>query len=59
MLNIGIEFKGNEYGHYFGSTISHGVHDIWFSLGSAFSMGTINDEKPEMEIRMIIGVGIK
>ena len=59
LLNIGIEFKGSEYGHYFGPTISHGTHDTWFSLGSAFAMSTINEEKPEMEIRMIMGVGIK
>ena len=59
IFNAGIEFKGSEYGHYWGPTISHGTHNIWFSLGSAFAMGTVKKEKPEMEIRMIMGVGLK
>ena len=56
LFHVGIEFKGSEYGHYWGPTISHGTHDIWFSLGSAFELGTVKEGKPEMEIRMIIGV---
>ena len=56
LFHTGIEFKGSEYGHYWGPTISHGSHDIWFSLGSAFELGTVKEGKPEMEIRMIIGV---
>ena len=59
ILNIGIEFKGGKNGHYWGPTISHGTHDIWLSLGSAFALGTIKEGKPEMEIRMIMGVGLK
>ena len=58
ILNAGIEFKGSEYGHYWGPTISHGTHDIWFSLGSAFALGAVKEGKAEMEIRMIIGVGL-
>ena len=58
LFHTGIEFKGSEYGHYFGPTISHGSHAIWFSLGSAFNLGTVKEGKPEMEIRMIIGVGL-
>ena len=56
LFHTGIEFKGSEYGHYWGPTISHGTHNIWFSLGSAFELGTVKDGNPEMEIRMIIGV---
>ncbi len=56
ILNAGIEFKGSEYGHYWGPTISHGTHDIWFSLGSAFALSEVKEGKAEMEIRMIIGV---
>ena len=59
LFHAGIELKGSEYGHYWGPTISHGTHDIWFSLGSAFALGTIKEGKPEMEIRMIMGVGLK
>ena len=56
LFHAGIELKGSEYGHYWGPTISHGTHDIWFSLGSAFALGTVKEGKAEMEIRMIIGV---
>ena len=59
LLHAGIELKGSEYGHYWGPTISHGTHDIWFSLGAAFALGTVKEGKAEMEIRMIMGVGIK
>ena len=59
LLRAGFEIKGSNNGHYFGPTISHGVHDIWFSLGSAFAVGSVKGEKPEMEIRMIMGIGIK
>ena len=59
LLRAGFEIKGSENGHYFGPTISHGVHDIWFSLGSAFAVGSVKGEKPDMEIRMIMGIGIK
>ena len=59
LLRAGFEIKGSENGHYFGPTISHGVHDIWFSLGSAFSVGAVKGEKPDMQIRMIMGIGIK
>ena len=59
LLRAGFEFKGSENGHYFGPTISHGVHDIWFSLGSAIAINQIKEDKPEFEIRMIIGIGLK
>ena len=59
LLHAGIEFKGSTNGHYWGPTISHGTHDIWFSLGSSFALGTVKESKPEMEIRMIMGVGLK
>ena len=59
LFYAGIEFKGSEYGNYWGPTISHGTHDIWFSLGSAFALGTLKEGKSEMEIRMIIGIGLK
>ena len=58
-LNMGIEFKGSEYGNYCGPVISHGINDIWVSLGSAIAMNQVKENKPEIEIRMIMGVGIK
>ena len=59
LFHAGIELKGNENGNYFGPTISHGTHDIWFSLGTALAIGEVKNNKPEMEIRMIMGVGLK
>ena len=59
LFHAGIEFKGSENGHYCGPTISHGTHDLWFSLGSAIAIGQVKNDKPEMEIRMIMGIGIK
>ena len=59
IFNVGIEFKGSNNGHYWGPTISHGKHDIWFSLGSAISIDKVVEGKPELAIRMIMGVGIK
>ena len=58
-FHAGIEFKGSEYAHYWGPTISHGTHDTWFSLGSAFALGTVKKGKSEIEIRMIMGVSLK
>ena len=59
ILHAGIEFRGSENGHYWGPTIAHGTHDIWFSMGPSFKLGNIKANKPEMEIRMIMGVGLK
>ena len=54
LFHSGIEFKGSKNGHYWGPIISHGTHDIWFSLGSAFALGTVKEGKPEIEICMIM-----
>ena len=59
ILHAGIEFRGSENGHYWGPTIAHGTHDIWFSMGPSFKLGNIKANKPEMEIRMIMGVSLK
>ena len=58
LFHAGIEFKGSKNGHYWGPTISHGTHDIWVSLGSAIAVGTVKEGNPEVEIRMIMGVGL-
>ena len=59
LVHAGIEFKGSENGHYWGPTISHGLNSHWFSLGSAIAIGQVKEGKPEIEIRMIMGVGLK
>lgn len=57
LLNLGIEFKGSEYGNYFGPVISHGKEDLWIAIGSAFKIGTIKKDNPEFQLRTIIGIG--
>ena len=59
LIHAGIEFKGSKDGHYLGPTISHGLNSHWFSLGTAIAIGKIKEGKPEIEIRMIMGVGLK
>ena len=58
LLSVGVEAKGGEKGHYFGPTISHGSPNLWFAVGGLFGFADIHETKPEMMIRMIIGVGL-
>jgi hypothetical protein len=58
LLRLGIEAKGSEYGNYIGPVISHGRDDLWVALGSAFKIGKIKENKPEFQIRLILGVNI-
>lgn len=58
MFGFGLEFTGSESGHYFGPTISHGGHNLWMALGSGFALGSVDADKPEMQIRLLIGIGI-
>ncbi len=57
MLRIGVEAKGGEDGHYIGPVISHGKENLWFTLGSAFEVGSVEEGEPEFQVRMIIGMG--
>lgn len=58
LFSFGIESVGDKSGNYFGPTISHGNSELWFSLGSLFKLGKVDEGKPEFQIRMIAGVGI-
>lgn len=58
LLSLGLEAKGGNNGHYFGPVISHGNENYWFVLGSALKLGTIKEENPEFQIRMILGLGL-
>jgi hypothetical protein len=58
LLNIGIEARGSENGHYLGPVISHGTGKAWFALGSAIAITEIKNEKPEIMIRMILGINL-
>lgn len=58
LLRLGIEIKGSENGHYIGPVIAHGKGDLWVTLGSAFKISHIDAGKPEVQIRMLLGVGV-
>lgn len=59
ILNVGLEVKGSEYGHYIGPVISHGKENLWIALGTAFKIAEIEAGKPEFQIRMILGIELK
>ena len=57
LLRVGVEAKGSENGHYLGPVVSHGVEDLWITLGSAFGYAGIKEGKAEFQIRMLLGIG--
>lgn len=56
LLNVGLEFQGSEFGHYFGPTISHGGSNYWIALGSGFKIGSVDPGRPEFQLRTIVGI---
>jgi len=58
LLKLGMEAKGGENGHYIGPVISHGTGKAWIALGSALAITDIKNYKPEMMIRMILGINL-
>ena len=58
LLNIGLEARGSENGHYMGPVISHGTGKAWVAFGSAIAITDIKNSKPEMMIRMILGINL-
>ena len=56
LLSIGLEIKGGKNGHYLGPVISHGKDAFWVALGSAFAITEIINNKPEIMLRMILGI---
>ncbi len=56
LLSIGLEIKGGKNGHYLGPVISHGKDTFWVALGSAFAITEIINNKPEIMLRMILGI---
>lgn len=58
LLKIGIEARGSDKGHYIGPVISHGTGKAWVTLGSAIAVTDIKNNKPEMMIRMILGINL-
>ena len=56
--SIGVDLTGSETGHYIGPVISHGRHNLWMALGSGFKISKIDEGKPELQIRLLMGIGI-
>lgn len=58
-LNIGLEAKGSRDGHYIGPVISHGSKHLWVALGSAFAITSVEEYKPEFQLRLLVGIGLR
>ncbi|MEE8478512.1 MAG: hypothetical protein V3S42_00755 [Candidatus Neomarinimicrobiota bacterium] len=58
LLNIGLEARGSDNGHYIGPVISHGTSKAWAALGSAIAITDIKNNKPQLMLRLIIGIGL-
>jgi len=58
LFNFGFESKGDKNGYYFGPTLSHGTENLWVALGSLYGISKIEEGKPEIQIRMILGIHI-
>ncbi len=56
LFSLGLETKGNAENFYWGPTISHGKHDLWFALGYLFPGS--EDTGADRLLRFIIGVGL-
>jgi len=56
LLRIGLESKGGRDGYYIGPVISHGKEHAWVTLGSAFKISNIKENKPEFQIRLLVGI---
>ena len=58
LLKFGLEARGSDNGHYIGPVISHGTGKAWIALGSAIAITDIKSSKPELMIRMILGINL-
>jgi hypothetical protein len=59
LLKVGLESKGSGNDYYLGPVISHGRHDLWATLGAAFAISHIEDNRPKFQVRLLLGVGLK
>ncbi len=58
LLRMGFEAKGSEKGHYVGPVIAHGSERFWVALGSVFNVGSVEEGAPEIQMRMLLGIGL-
>ncbi|NHZ87407.1 MAG: hypothetical protein GWP19_16315 [Planctomycetia bacterium] len=58
LLTFGLEAQGGRNGHYVGPVISHGTGKAWVTFGSAVAITDIKNNKPQLMLRMIIGINL-
>lgn len=58
LLTLGLEVRGGRNGHYIGPVISHGTGKAWGASGSAIAVTDIKNNKPQLMLRMIIGIDL-
>lgn len=58
LLTLGLEAKGGRNGHYIGPVISHGTGKAWVAFGSAIAVTDIKNNKPQLMLRMIMGINL-
>lgn len=58
LLKVGLEAKGSEYGHYIGPVLAHGKGRFWSTLGSAILLGDGDEGQPELQVRLLLGIGL-
>ena len=55
---IGLEMKGSRNGHYLGPVLFHGDETLWMTLGVIKNIGKTIKGKPQLYLRLIVGIGI-
>ncbi len=58
LFKVGLEARGSENGHYIGPVVSHGTEKAWAAFGSAIAITDIKNKKPEVMLRMILGINL-
>lgn len=58
LFTLGLEARGGESGHYIGPVISHGTGKAWVAFGSAIAVTDIKNNKPQLILRMIMGINL-
>jgi hypothetical protein len=59
LLRAGLEMKGSEEASYLGPVISHGIGDLWMALGSGWKLESDTESKPDFQLRLLLGVGVR
>ena len=58
LFRLGMEFVGDKDAHYAGLVVSHGQENLWVAASPTLMFSKNTAGKPELLIRMILGIGI-